>query len=321
MIYGLIGRKLGHSFSARFFNEKFEKEGISAKYELFEIPGIYDINGLINDFPDLVGFNVTIPYKQEIMAFLSTITSSAREIGAVNTVKVFRPDFPDLYKNHKGFLIGHNTDAPGFKMALLRKLNNIRFGLPRRAIVLGTGGASRAITQALKELGINYQLVSRKKNKGTLSYEELTEDIIRSHKLIVNCTPLGMWPDIESFPPIPYSGLDSEHLCFDIVYNPETTLFMKLSKAKGAEVCNGLEMLYNQAKLAWEFWNKDEVRRFMANTIKVLKDNREIITYPLSIAEIRYSPDGSIKDLNIFPFTSEIPDVIYLDSTLTIPLS
>lgn len=260
-IYGLIGWKLGHSFSAKYFNEKFERENIDAHYELFEIPSIEGISNIICKYPELRGLNVTIPYKRDILPYCDTLTESAREIGAVNTVRIERCDNGDVR------LHGHNTDAPGFWEAirpmltgLLKYDNNpdgnkaAECGYNAKALVLGQGGASLAVIYALRKAGTDVVKVSRKPAKGVITYAEISEQLIKECRIIVNCTPLGMWPNVEECVDIPYEYLGPGHICFDLVYNPETTEFMKRCAAAGASVSNGLQMLHNQAELAWKFW-------------------------------------------------------------------
>lgn len=242
-MYGLIGKKLSHSFSAEFFNQKFRKEGIDESYILLPIPDISEFPVLIEKHPDLKGLNVTIPYKEEVISFLDRLSPEAEEIGAVNVIKFLRDK--DTLR-----LEGFNTDVIGFRKSLLPLLNeNIK-----HALILGTGGASKAAAYALKDLGISFNFVSRKPGKEQLAYEDLTPEIMKHNLLIVNTTPLGMFPDVHGSPPIPYEYLSPRHLCFDLVYNPDCTEFMKKSMAKGATVKNGLEMLHLQALAAWDIW-------------------------------------------------------------------
>lgn len=241
-MYGLIGYPLEHSFSAKFFNKKFEDEGINEYYELFPIPRISDLGNLIASQPELRGLNVTIPYKEQILPLLSEIDYEAREIGAVNVVKIDKDS-----KKLKGF----NTDAIGFRRSIEPLLNEDM----TKALILGTGGASKAVAYILKTLGKDITFVSRKSSSFAISYDELSEDIISDNLIIINTTPLGMWPDIKKAPAIPYEYLTPRHLCFDLIYNPEITEFMRLSAQRGARVKNGMEMLYGQALAAWEIWN------------------------------------------------------------------
>lgn len=242
--FGLIGYPLAHSFSQKFFSDKFSREGIEAEYDLWELPSLNSAA----DLPDADGFNVTIPHKQTVISLLDDMDEEARMIGAVNVVKVVRD--ADGTIRRKGF----NTDAEGFRRSLL---SMVRFDPKEHemGLVLGTGGASKAVAHALRQIDIEPVFVSREKGKGDLTYEELTEDVMKNHRLIVNCTPLGTYPNVESFPPIPYEWLSAHHFCYDLVYNPSDTTFLKLCREKGATVKNGEEMLRNQALLAWEIWN------------------------------------------------------------------
>lgn len=242
-MYGLIGNPLGHSFSADFFNKKFQDEGIDETYRLFPIPEISDIENLIGNNLDLKGFNVTIPYKQQIIPYLHALSDEAREIGAVNVVKI------DRY-NNKVILTGHNSDVIGFRETIAPLIKPHM----KKALVLGTGGASKAVIHALKSLGISVTSVSRKRSENTITYNDLTSAIIGENHIIVNTTPLGMWPNIDESPAIPYRFLTPDHLCYDLVYNPEITMFMSKSKEMGAIVKNGLDMLHAQALAAWEIW-------------------------------------------------------------------
>ena len=243
-MYGLIGKKLGHSFSADFFNKKFEKEGIDESYHLFPLESIEKFPELLDSQPELKGLNVTIPYKQEVMRYLDEIDDDAEKIGAINVIKISN-------KGAEKYLKGYNSDYIGFLSSLQPLLTpEIKSGL-----ILGTGGASKAVAYALKKLGIDVTFVSRNPLPGQLSYEDLDEDIINRNLLIVNTTPLGMSPDISSYPPIPYHYLTDKHLCYDLVYNPLETEFLKRCKEQGTQVKNGLEMLYNQALAAWDIWN------------------------------------------------------------------
>lgn len=246
-MYGLIGYPLGHSFSAEFFNNKFSREGIKEEYCLFPITDISLVTQLINENKDLKGFNVTIPYKQQIIPFLSSISDEASEIGAVNVVKIDR--------DGNGIkLSGYNSDAIGFKNSLMPFLRPEM----KKALILGTGGASKAVEYVLESLGIQTRKVSRKGNGDTLGYKDLTEKIMADHHIIVNTTPLGMWPNVDDCPDIPYHYLTPEHICYDVVYNPEITMFMRRSAEYGATVKNGLEMLHLQALAAWDIWNSRE---------------------------------------------------------------
>lgn len=244
-LYGLIGFPLGHSFSQDYFNRKFEAENIDARYVNFEIPEIEDFHQVIKSNPNLSGLNVTIPYKQQVIAMLDEMDAEASEIGAVNVIKFIR-------RNGKLILKGYNSDIIGFRDSIAPILTDNH----SKALVLGTGGASRAVSYALKSLGVEPQLVSRSRRPDVLSYEDLTPEIMSTHKVIVNTTPLGMYPNIDECPDIPYVLLTPEHLCYDLLYNPDVTMFMKRSSEAGAEVKNGLEMLLLQAFAAWNIWQR-----------------------------------------------------------------
>lgn len=242
-LYGLIGYPLGHSFSQRYFTEKFQDEKICACYLPFPIENINLFSSVIKENPNLKGLNVTIPYKQQIMKFLNDISEDAKEIGAINVIKIEE-------KGETHILKGFNTDFIGFRDSLLPYLRpDIK-----KALILGTGGASKAVAYTLKRLGIEATKVSRNPKEGELSYDQLSESIIGEHLLIVNTTPLGMYPKIETYPPIPYSAISGSHVCYDLVYNPEITEFMRKSSEMGAFVKNGLEMLHLQAEEAWKIW-------------------------------------------------------------------
>ena len=245
--FGLIGYPLTHSFSRRFFTGKFTDEGIDAEYLNFEIESISDLHQLLKSHPDLVGFNVTIPYKEQVIAYLDFTDSSASEIKAVNTIKINRSG------GHVS-LHGYNTDIQGFEESIKPLIRNYH----HNALVLGTGGASKAVVKALENLHINTILVSRNpEEKGEIPYDELDEDVMDSYKIIVNTTPIGTYPNIEGCPSIPFELITPKHLLFDLVYNPETTEFLKQGKLHGATIKNGLEMLHLQALAAWEIWNRE----------------------------------------------------------------
>ncbi len=241
--YGLIGEKLGHSFSKRYFTEKFETEGINGRYELFELPDISHFPRLVanNNFS---GLNVTIPYKEKIIPYLNELDPVAKAVGAVNTIQFIRSDVRTIMK-------GYNTDVIGFSNSLVPMLQPQH----KKALILGTGGASKAVAYALKSLKIDYCFVSRRPSDGVYSYQQLTKGIIESHTIIINCTPVGTFPDIDIAPGIPYQHLSSKHLLYDLIYNPEKTLFCKLGEERGAITKNGLDMLYGQAVASWAIWN------------------------------------------------------------------
>lgn len=244
--YGLIGYPLGHSFSKTFFNQKFEAENIDAEYVNFEIPNIKDIKNVLKENPGLKGLNVTLPYKTQIIPYLDDIDEDARRIGAVNVIKFTRGLFGKIK------LKGYNSDIIGFKQSIEPLLNQSH----RKALILGTGGASRAVFQGLKQLGIGSTLVSRQAKDFCITYEEISPKILEQYTVIVNTTPLGMYPHIDECPPIPYHLLTPHHLLYDLLYNPDETLFMKKGKEQGATVKNGLEMLLLQAFAAWDIWQQ-----------------------------------------------------------------
>jgi len=240
--FGLIGKKLGHSFSKKYFTEKFEKEGITeAGYELYELASVEELPALLNQNQNLVGLNVTVPYKEAVIPFLDQVDAAAARIGAVNTIKIVN-----------GHTTGFNTDYIGFRDSLL-EFYSVK-GMSR-ALVLGTGGASKAVCTALSDLAIPFKLVSRKASAAAISYEAITPALLREYDLIINTTPLGMQPDINTVPPLPYEALTSQHYLYDLVYNPERTKFLENGSRAGAHIKNGLDMLYRQAEAAWSIWN------------------------------------------------------------------
>lgn len=247
--YGLLGYPLSHSFSKGFFTEKFRKEGIDAVYENFALPSITELPELIAYSPFLAGINVTIPYKQAVIPYLDTLDPIAEAVGAVNVIRVLRT--PELR------LIGYNSDVVGFRESI-RPLVEAMGTEPLKALVLGTGGASKAIVFGLKQLGIESVLVSRQSGLGQLSYEELKPAYYQEYRIIVNTTPLGMFPKVDACPPLDYSRLGAEHLLFDAVYNPEKTLFLQKGEIQGSKTKNGLEMLHLQAETAWRIWTENE---------------------------------------------------------------
>lgn len=244
--YGLIGYPLGHSFSQKYFTEKFANEGIDAQYGLFPLQQISEVEQLLSSTPTLAGFNVTIPYKQQIMQYLDELDEEAAAVGAVNVVKV-------TYASGVRHLKGYNSDIYGFYTSikpLLRPHNT-------KALILGTGGASKAVATMLAKLGIEYKFVSREaRTADMLTYSQLTPDIMQEYTVIVNTSPVGMYPHVDECPAIPYQYITERHLAYDLVYNPLETLFMKRAAEGGAVVKNGLEMLHLQAEKAWEIWQK-----------------------------------------------------------------
>ncbi|MBQ3624294.1 MAG: shikimate dehydrogenase [Prevotella sp.] len=245
--YGLIGYPLGHSFSISYFNEKFESEGIDAVYENFEIPQIDDVKEIIDSNPDLKGLNVTIPYKQQVLKYIKELSPEAKAIGAVNVIRI-------EHKGNKTVLKGFNSDVIGFTKSIEPILNTYH----KKALILGTGGAAKAVQYGLQSLGIETLFVSRTKKKNAITYEEVTADIVREYNVIVNCTPVGMYPHIDECPKLPYEAMDSHTLLYDLLYNPDETKFLRLGAERGATVKNGLEMLLLQAFVSWEIWNGEE---------------------------------------------------------------
>lgn len=245
-IYGLLGRKLSHSFSSEFFKGLFEAEEINADYYNFEIENIEQLAVLLLKYPQLKGFNVTIPYKEQIIPYLDSLSPEAEEIGAVNTVLVSR-------KEDSMHLKGFNTDAYGFAEGFRPLLNKAEDG---PALILGTGGAAKAVNYSLKKYyDRESHTVSRKPGKGDYILKEITPEIISSHPVIINATPSGMYPDVNGYPDIPYNAVTINHTCLDLVYNPRSTEFIKRCMRKGADVDSGLGMLHFQALRAWDIWN------------------------------------------------------------------
>ena len=242
--YGLIGYPLVHSFSQSFFNEKFQNEGIDAEYINFEIKGIDALPEVLATTPELKGLNVTIPYKEKVLSFLDYISVEARAIGAVNVIRV---------ENHGDdvFLKGYNSDVIGFTKSIEPLLESFH----KKALILGTGGASKAVNHGLKSLGLETVLVSRYERPGTIRYSDVTPDVVKEYNVIVNCTPCGMYPHSDECPQLPYEALGSHNILYDLIYNPDETEFLKKGKERGAMTKNGLEMLLLQAFASWDFWN------------------------------------------------------------------
>lgn len=243
--YGLIGQRLGHSFSAKYFAEKFQREGLvgECSYELYELPSIECVADFIRTTPSLQGFNVTIPYKQQIIPYLDSLSREAQDIGAVNCVRI-SPD---------GRTMGYNTDIDGIRFSLDKLLQGTKVDA---ALLLGTGGASQAVQYVLAERNIPFSIVSRDKSKGNYVYEELSQEIMAAHPLIINSSPVGMYPNVDAAPALPYESLTPQHYLFDLVYNPTTTKFMECGARYGAQTLSGLDMLYAQAEAAWTIWNR-----------------------------------------------------------------
>lgn len=241
--FGLIGKTLKHSFSKGFFEKKFFEQGITdCSYDNFELPSIKEFPSLIASNPGLSGLNVTIPYKEEVLQFLNSKNEIVEAIGACNCIKIVDEE-----------LHGFNTDAVAFKNSLQKYLKPHH----KCALILGSGGASKAVQYALKQLGIDYLIVSRHKKENQLGYENVGEDAVMNHQIIINTTPLGMYPNVEQDPPIPYGSLSSQHLVYDLIYNPPKTKFLQQGEAKGAQIINGYEMLVAQAEESWRIWNSD----------------------------------------------------------------
>lgn len=256
MEFGLIGKVIGHSFSAKYFNEKFEREGIDARYSLFPLESIDMFPSLISEHPRLKGLNVTIPYKVEVIKYLDGLSEEAREIGAVNVIRFIRDDNDGILR-----LKGYNSDAYGFSESMKQVLSSIGFEPDKEtdrplALILGSGGASRAVVWSMRRLGFDTQLIGRTHRDDCLAYGELTPELVYGAKAVINCTPLGTSPDVNAAAPFPYEYLHAGQICFDLVYNPSETMFMKICKAHGCTVSNGLEMLRLQAVGAWKIWNE-----------------------------------------------------------------
>ena len=239
--FGLLGKNIAYSFSRKYFNEKFKNEKINAEYVNFDIPEIIDFPMIITKNPTLSGMNVTIPYKLEVMKFLDDLSEDAKEIEAVNVIKFEKG----------GKLIGHNTDFIGFRDSLKPHLRPQH----THALILGTGGASKAVAYALKTMGISYKFVSRTPIKEQYAYSDLNKEIIEKYSLVINTTPLGTFPNVDNCPDIPYQFMTKNHLVFDLIYNPAETKFMSNSKKQGAIAVNGHKMLELQAEAAWRIWN------------------------------------------------------------------
>lgn len=240
-VFGLIGYPLGHSFSKKYFADKFEREGITGNvYELYPLAQIGQIEELLNSTPNLAGLNVTIPYKEQVIPYLDSMSPVVEEIGACNCIHI-----------QDGHLMGYNTDVIGFSGSLLPKLKPHH----KQALILGTGGSSKAVAYTLKELSIPFLQVSRNPSEGMIGYEEIDQSMLESHTLLINTTPVGMYPDIAKAPAIPYQFIGADHYLFDLVYNPERTRFLQEGILRGATVKNGSDMLVIQAEESWKIWN------------------------------------------------------------------
>ena len=250
--FGLLGHPLGHSFSRQFHNERFAQLGIDAEYENFDLEDVSQLPALLASEPNLRGLNVTIPYKQDVMQFLDELDPLAQRIGAVNVVKVLPQPSGVVTKVPGRYLKGYNSDIVGFSQSLKPMLT----GEEKSALILGTGGASKAIKVALEEMGMTTTYVSRTPAEGRLTYADLTPKVMAEHLVIVNCTPLGMFPKVDACPDIPYQLLTDRHICFDCVYNPAETLFMNNAATFGAKVKCGYEMLVGQAIESYRIWTE-----------------------------------------------------------------
>lgn len=238
--FGLIGYPLSHSFSKNYFSQKFIDEGIAdCNYELYPIKSIDEFPALLKTVPDLNGMNVTIPYKEAVLPFLNEVSAAVKEIGACNCIRV-----------QNGHLTGFNTDVTGFEQTILPLLKPHH----QKALILGTGGASKAVAWVFNKLGIEYSYVSREPREGRLTYDWLDE-LIQQYQVIVNTTPLGMQPNISQKPSLPYKNLNSQYLCYDLIYNPAKTAFLQQAELYGAVIINGSEMLQIQAEESWKIWN------------------------------------------------------------------
>jgi shikimate dehydrogenase len=241
-LFGLIGYPLSHSFSQKYFTEKFQREKLDdCRYEQFSIEDISQLTGILKKHPDLCGLNVTIPYKEQVLSYLQEKNDLVKQIKACNCISI-----------KKGKLTGHNTDVMGFEQSLQAQLKPAH----KKALILGTGGAAKAVEFVLHKLKIAYKYVSRKPSARSYSYEQLTPAIIAANTLIINTTPLGMYPAITEAPPIPYESLTPAHYLFDLIYNPAKTLFLQKGEEKGAAIQNGLDMLIIQAEESWKIWNE-----------------------------------------------------------------
>lgn len=245
--YGLIGYPLEHSFSISFFNEKFKSENIDAQYLNFEIPTIEALPEILASNPELKGLNVTIPYKQRVISFLDVVSPEARAIGAVNVIRV-------IQENNEVILKGYNSDVIGFTKSIEPMLKDYH----KKALILGTGGASKAIDFGLRSLGLETVFVSRYERPGTIQYDKITPNVVKEYNVIVNCTPCGMFPHTDECPLLPYEAMDEKTILYDLIYNPDQTLFLQKGLKQGATVKNGLEMLLLQAFASWDFWNGTE---------------------------------------------------------------
>jgi shikimate dehydrogenase len=248
-LFGLVGYPLSHSFSKKYFTEKFEREGLAGthRYELFELPDPAEFPALLDRYPDLVGLNVTIPHKQALFGYLNSLDESAEKVGAVNVIRLF----PD------GTRRGYNSDYYGFRDSL-ESWEAFQNSVRPQALVLGNGGAAKAVQAVLTDLEVPFQTVTRRAGEGDLRFADLTPEVLHDHVLLINTTPLGTYPNVETAPELPYDALTPQHLLYDLVYNPAETLFLRRGTERGAATLNGLPMLIGQAEKSWEIWNSSE---------------------------------------------------------------
>ena len=240
--FGLVGKSISYSFSKKYFTQKFSELGLDDhSYENFDLETIAEFYGLMANHPDIKGLNVTIPYKEAVLPYLDQVSKEAKKIGAVNTIRMT-----------KNGLKGYNTDVYGFRKSIEPYLRDHH----KNSLILGTGGASKAVAFVFDEMGIPYQFVSRNPADGQLGYSEIKETLLQTHTIIVNCSPLGTFPNVAEKPNLPYSSLSPRHLLFDLIYNPEKTAFLQEGEKRGAAICNGRQMLELQAEKSWEIWNK-----------------------------------------------------------------
>ncbi|MEM7372667.1 MAG: shikimate dehydrogenase [Bacteroidota bacterium] len=241
--FGLLGKSLGHSFSRKYFTQKFQDEGIESEYHLHELTDISELPALLKQYPNIRGLNVTIPYKTAVLPYMDDLSDEARSVGAVNTIRV-----------EQDRLTGHNSDVVGFKRSLEEFLAD---AVPAQALILGTGGAAKAVEYVLLHyMKIPFRFVSRTPAQDQFGYDELTNIDMNDWPLIINTTPLGMYPNTDHAPTLPYAKLEQRHFVYDLIYNPAETKLMTLAKAQGVSVCNGLQMLILQAERSWEIWNE-----------------------------------------------------------------
>ncbi len=244
--YGLIGKNLSHSFSPDYFKKKFQNLGIKADYKIFELNDITEFPKLIANNPDIKGLNVTIPYKRSLSQFMDFVDEPVKITGSINTIKIQR-------KNNKILLSAYNTDVIGFEetiVPLLKKKENVK------ALILGSGGSANSVAYVLRKFGIEFSIVSRNPSgSGQVSYQMIDKEIIKTHLLIINTTPIGMYPDIGSLPQLPYDHITDKHILYDLIYNPSDTLFLQKGREHGATCINGLKMLEIQADASWSIWN------------------------------------------------------------------